>query len=118
MTTLMLKTAFWTALAAVGLLSLTPVEHLPSQVFDVWDKAQHAAGFALLALLGGTAHRDQRPRVLTGLLLYGGLIEVAQSATGWRHGDLLDLLADGVGVLAGMLALKALDRLRWAPRTR
>lgn len=118
MTSLMLKTAFWIALAAVGLLSLTPVEHLPSQVFDVWDKAQHAAGFALLALLGGLAHRDQRPRVLIGLLLYGALIEVAQSATGWRHGDLLDLLADAVGVLAGLLALGALDRLRWAPHPR
>lgn len=118
MTNLMLKTAFWIALAAVGLLSLTPVEHLPSQVFDVWDKAQHAAGFALLAVLGGAAHRHQHLRVLSGLLLYGALIEVVQSATGWRHGDLLDLLADAVGVLAGMLALKALDRLRWAPHAR
>lgn len=118
MTTLMLKTVFWIALAAVGLLSLTPVEHLPSQVFDVWDKAQHAAGFALLALLGGTAYRDQRPRVLFGLLLYGALIEVAQTATGWRHGDLMDLLADGLGVLAGLLALGVLDRLGWAPQSR
>jgi VanZ family protein len=118
MTTLALKTAFWIALAAVGLLSLTPVEHLPSQVFDVWDKAQHAAGFALLALLGGAAHCNQRPRVLIGLLLYGAFIEVAQSATGWRHGDLLDLLADAIGALAGMLALRTLDRLRWAPHTR
>jgi VanZ family protein len=105
MTSLLLKTAFWLAMVMVGTLSLTPVEELPAQVFNIWDKAQHAGGFALLTLLGGMAYRSQRLRILIGMLTYGGLIEVAQSATGWRHGDLQDLLADAVGVMLGAAIL-------------
>lgn len=102
---LLLKTAFWAAVAVVGALSLAPVTELPAQVFDTWDKAQHAGGFLLLALLGGLAYPGPRAKVLIGLLVYGALIEVAQSATGWRNGDPLDLLADAVGVCAGTLVL-------------
>lgn len=105
MTNLMLKTAFWMAVLMVGALSLAPAEQLPVQVFDIWDKAQHASGFVLLTLLGGTAYRSQRMLVLIGMLTYGALIEVAQSATGWRHGDLQDLLADAVGVMLGAAIL-------------
>lgn len=92
---------FWVALLAVVVLSLTPVAQLPPAVFSVWDKAQHAGGFVALALLGGAAYPASLPRVWLGLLLLGAAIEVAQSATGWRHGDALDWLADAVGVAAG-----------------
>ncbi|MGM9428574.1 VanZ family protein [Hydrogenophaga sp. MI9] len=93
--------AFWAACATVGVLSLTPVDRLPPQIFDIWDKAQHAAGFAGLAFLGRLAYPRRMPGLLAGLLLYGALIEVAQAATGWRHGDVNDWLADAVGVLMG-----------------
>ncbi|MDQ7744355.1 VanZ family protein [Hydrogenophaga pseudoflava] len=116
MNRLLLKTAFWTAVAMVGALSLAPVTELPAQVFDTWDKAQHAGGFLLLALLGGLAYPGPRGKVLIGLLLYGALIEVAQSATGWRNGDLLDLLADAVGIWLGAVVLAI--PLPWPQRSR
>lgn len=94
-------TGFWMAALAVLVLSLTPVDHLPPQVMNLWDKAQHALGFAGLTVLGLWAYPDRARWVLVGLLLYGAFIELAQSATGWRHGDVLDLLADAVGVLVG-----------------
>jgi hypothetical protein len=40
-------------------------------------------------------------RLSLWLLTLGGAIELAQSATGWRHGDLLDLLADATGIALG-----------------
>jgi VanZ family protein len=95
--------AFWAASIAVGVLSITPVDRLPPQVFDVWDKAQHAAGFLVLTLLGYLGHPTYRRRVGAGLLLYGAAIEFAQSATGWRHGDFGDWLADASGVGMGTL---------------
>jgi VanZ family protein len=114
----LLKTAFWAAMALVGVLSLAPVTELPVQVFNIWDKAQHTGGFMLLTLLGGMAYSRLRGKVLMGLLVYGALIEVAQSATGWRNGDLLDLLADAAGVWLGslVLAVALLWPLRSSPQ--
>lgn len=105
MNKLMQRTAFWVAATLVGALSLAPVAELPAQVFNVWDKAQHTAGFTVLTLLGGLAYPGSHGKTLIGLFVYGALIEVAQSATGWRNGDLLDLLADAVGVWLGALVL-------------
>lgn len=103
---------FWIILAAVSIGSLLPPAHLPSQAFDVWDKAQHAAGFALLTLLGLPAFATSRRRVLIGLAIYGAAIEVAQQMSGWRTGDLMDWVADVIGVLAGLLLHWAVASLR------
>lgn len=95
------RLAFWFCLAAVTVLSLMPTEFLPPPVFSLWDKAQHALGFVGLAVLGLLAY-PQRPWLLAaGLLFFGGAIELAQAATGWRHGDWFDLLADAVGIVLG-----------------
>lgn len=100
---LLLKTSFWASVLAVVVLSLLPVAYLPPQSFDVWDKAQHTFGFMILAVLGQLAY-PTRSRGLLGLwlLVLGGGIELAQSATGWRYGDLLDWIADGVGIALGL----------------
>lgn len=110
------KAIFWLLLAGVAIGSLMPVDYLPRQVFDLWDKAQHALGFVLLAWSGHWAYCPpgtlgavgavgmRRPVVLAlGLLLFGAAIEIAQSVTGWRHGDGLDLLADAVGLVFGLV---------------
>lgn len=102
---LLMKLAFWLCAGVVIALSLLPVPYLPPQAFDIWDKAQHASGFAALALLGHFAYPRHPWRICLGLLTYGALIELAQSATGWRHGDGLDLLADGVGIALGTVLL-------------
>jgi VanZ family protein len=92
------------AVLGFTVLALLPVERLPPlSVFNWWDKAQHALAFAVLAVLA----RLGWPRVpawrwCLALVVYGVLIELAQAATGWRHGSVADALADAVGVVAGL----------------
>jgi hypothetical protein len=98
---LILRIAFWTGLLGVVTLSLLPIHHLPAQTSLVWDKAQHATGFIGLALMGLYAYPGRTFLLCAGLLVTGAGIELAQQASGWRQGDVLDLLADGLGILAG-----------------
>jgi hypothetical protein len=92
---------------------MVPVDYLPPQSLNIWDKAQHAAGFSMLTLLGWVAYPNSPWRLCLGLLAFGAGIEVAQTATGWRYGDWIDLLADAVGialVAAPAMALRPLTR--------
>ncbi len=102
------RLAFWLLLAAIVVLSLSPAAYLPPQAFSLWDKAQHALGFAALGLLGGLAYPARIRLLSVCLLAFGGAIELAQAATGWRHGDWADLLADGIGLVVGLLLARLL----------
>lgn len=110
--TALIRVAFWVSLFSVVVLSLLPTEQLPPQVSLVWDKAQHAAGFAGLAVLGLMGYPGSYKRVFIGLLLTGAVIELAQHATGWRHGDLVDLFADFVGIVVGTGLWMGVKRLK------
>lgn len=88
---------------------------LPSAVEHVWDKALHASGYALLALLWLWALSDRLRRPISpGLALTAWLLTVAYGASDeWhqsfvppRQMDALDWLADAIGsavVVAGGL---------------
>lgn len=111
----LIKPLFWLSAIALAIASLVPVALLEGTVFNFWDKAQHAIGFAWLAILGVLSY-PQKPRaVALSLLAYGAAIELAQAATGWRYGEWSDLAADGVGILIGVLI--ATWVLRKTPRT-
>lgn len=114
----LLRYGFWALLLAVTTLSLLPTTYLPAQVFSIWDKAQHALAFAALATCALLAYPQQRHarHVLSGLLLYGGAIELAQAATGWRYGEWNDWLADALGLAAGAGVAWGLRRLSRQPR--
>lgn len=100
------------AMLTLMVLSLmTPSADLPS---TGWDKGNHMLGFALLAALGHFAWPGVRWPVLLGLLAYGGLIEVLQSFTPARFAEFNDLVADGVGLLAGEALVTLYTRLATA----
>lgn len=103
----MKKIAFWLCLTGLVTLSLLPTTYLPAPVFSIWDKAQHALGFAVLTGLGHLAYPSRPWRIVGGMLLAGLGIELVQTVTGWRHGDGLDLLADilGIAVATGIWML-------------
>jgi VanZ family protein len=107
------KGMFWLCFVAVNTLALSPAPYLPPlEIFDWWDKAQHAIAFGALAVLAVLAYPGVS-KVRIGLLLiaHGVLIEVLQYFTGYRFGDWHDALADGVGVLVGLALMAALMRL-------
>ncbi|MEM7386766.1 MAG: VanZ family protein [Verrucomicrobiota bacterium] len=89
-----------------------------------YDKANHLAAFACLALLLDFSFPSTpfgRWKIIT-LLAYGILIECLQSFVPSRHFSLLDFVADGVGILVycGVRPLlKALPvlRRRWQTTT-
>lgn len=97
------KATFWVLVLTTLWLSLMPAERIPS-TFHFWDKAQHALGFAALAIFGLMGYAQQGRLVVPGLVVFGIAIEVTQHLSGWRYGDWLDWLADCVGILFGMAA--------------
>jgi VanZ family protein len=102
---------FWCSAFVLAIASLVPVDLLPQQAATIWDKGQHAFGFAWLALIGLLAYSDKPLTVLPALLVYGGVIELLQAATGWRYGEWLDFLADGIGVVIGAVLWLLVRRL-------
>ena len=91
---------------AVGVLlflTLAPSEDIPNP--SIWDKAEHAIAWMVLAGIG-LAFWPMRPWRITAFAMFiGGLVEVLQSMLPFgRDGDARDLLGDGVGVAAALLA--------------
>ncbi|AOF88157.1 vanZ like family protein [Hydrogenophaga sp. RAC07] len=112
----LIRTAFWCSATVLAIASLVPVDLLPQQAATIWDKGQHTFGFGWLALVGLLAYSHRPSTMIIALLAYGGVIELLQAATGWRYGEWLDFLADGVGVLIGA-ALWLLVRRLATPQT-
>ena len=106
----MKKFAFWTCFMAINALALTPGPYLPPEIFNWWDKAQHAIAFGVLAVLAVLAYPEaSRLRIALLLIGQGVLIEVLQYYGGYRFGDWQDAVADGVGVLLGLAMARVMD---------
>jgi VanZ family protein len=72
-------------------------------IFNWWDKAQHAIAFGTLAILACLAYpRISKYRLGVLLCLQGMAIELLQYWSGYRYGDWQDAVADTVGVLLGL----------------
>lgn len=78
----------------------------------IYDKARHAAAFSVLAGLADFAFprsRFGRDKVVW-LLAYGVMIEVAQHFVPWRTAEVLDVVADTVGVVGYALMIPLLRK--------
>ena len=100
--------------ACIWTLCLVPIPATPLDDIQMIDKWTHFAMYGGLCTLlwveyGLHHHRMKRGKVLCyGVLLpllLGGMVEVVQATCtgGNRSGDILDFLADGVGVALGTL---------------
>lgn len=92
----------WAA-AVFAVSSRSTLPHLPSVLG--WDKLQHCAAYAvggaLIARALGGGRREAVVAVLLGIL-YGASDEVHQRFVPNRNSDVADLLADTLGVMAGV----------------
>ena len=112
-----LKFLFWTSFVVINILALSPAPYLPPlEIFNWWDKAQHAIAFAVLAVLAVLAYPEvSKLRIAVLLIGQGVLIEVLQYYGGYRFGDWQDAVADGVGVVLGLLLAQGVLRFVTRP---
>lgn len=105
----------WLCMGLFGCVVLTYaclMPHPPQVGISYFDKVEHFLAYLILAAWFAEVLPTRPWQVFTGLVLFGLLIEVAQSMTGYRHPNVMDLVADTVGVVAGML-LARLGAMRW-----
>ena len=98
--------ALWGLLiASVIVGALLPADDLPMPRFAGFDKLEHVFGYGVLSAYAVMlfARRRTQVSVAVGLLVLGIAIEIAQASwTSSRSGDPNDVLADLIGVLAGL----------------
>ncbi|MEQ1603029.1 MAG: VanZ family protein [Methylophilaceae bacterium] len=91
-------------------MTLMPAGNIPS-AFTFWDKAQHTLSFVLLTLTGSLAYPKKTSFIYLGLFLYGAIIEIMQNTlTTTRTGDVLDWMADAIGIVIGLCLYFILKR--------
>ena len=99
-------------IAAIWPVCLIPIPETPLNDVPMMDKWTHFVMFGVLSLciISEYVYRHRKPKgwdvALVGMLLpfaMGGMIELAQAycTGGNRSGDVMDWLADGIGVLIG-----------------
>lgn len=76
------------------------------------DKVEHLLAYVVLGAWFAAVLPGRYLQVFTGLAVFGLAIEIAQSLTGYRDGDVLDLVADMIGTAAG-IGLARLGAMRW-----
>ena len=101
------------AAACLVLLYLTqaPGRDLPE--IELWDKAEHANAWFVLAASGLVLFPRRPGRIAVFALAFGGLVELLQAWLPFgRDPDWRDWIADSAGVAAALLAGAAIRRVR------
>jgi VanZ family protein len=95
----------WAMVLFITVSCLEPPRYVPN--LHLWDKAEHAiAFFGLTFWFGGLVRRGRYPVIAVLMLLFGGGIELAQGAMKWgRDEDIMDFVADSVGVSIALILL-------------
>jgi len=118
--TIFARAAFSFTVAGVLGLAL-----LPERLLDILgmaftsnhDKLNHAAAFAALAAVGSFGWPRQKAKLVAFLLATGAAIEVLQGTQLIaRDRDAFDWLADGIGMLCGLVVAGSITRLADALR--
>ncbi len=81
-----------------------------------YDKWLHGITFLFLAVwFSGQYSRDRYVRIGAGLFAFGIIIELCQRMVSYRTAELMDLLADTVGIVIG-LAIAVIGAGGWSLR--
>lgn len=110
-----LQLIFYTAVAAISVVSLLPAEAFPKSAGgDGVQVVGHVTAYALLALLGLLAHRGNRARlgVFVGLALLGVCLELGQMLSPGRYANMDDIYANLIGISAVFIPAEAVVRRR------
>jgi VanZ family protein len=93
------RAAFWLMVSTITVLALIPAPEVPAS--SGWDKLDHWLAFFTLSALADRAFpaRVFWSRIALVLVAYGIAIEVAQYFTPDRQADVMDVVADSVGIV-------------------
>jgi VanZ family protein len=108
------KLIFWCAVLIVLLLSLLPISAPELELFQWQDKFHHFMTYSGLCFFGIQAYGQNHSVWVIGsiLVLFGLVIELAQSLTGYRFVDPIDLAANTLGIIvAGVFLHKQRNKL-------
>jgi VanZ family protein len=105
----MIRGLLATAIVLITWLALTPSP--PEAAGLVWDKANHALAFFVLAGLAQYSVVERDLYMWGGLIVYGVGIEIVQWLGGYRVFELTDIVADIVGIGLFVLLSPLLIRL-------
>ena len=107
----------WLAMiGAVVVVSLIPPPPLPAVAFNGIDKVEHVLGYFALSAMGCAlfARMPTRARIGAGLVAMGIGLEIAQGQlTVTRTPDVIDAVANSIGVLLGLVATPMHRLLAW-----
>lgn len=94
-------------IAVLGVLTLALLPNGGGVETNLGDKANHFIAFFTLSLLLNRASSTTHVRIrnATSLLLFGAAIEVLQAFTQYREPSMLDIVADGVGIVVFQVLL-------------
>jgi len=94
----------WYALGTMMLVAVAAVSLMPVPDTGVNDKFSHLLTYFLLAGWFSLLARDRvmLAWTLAALIAYGMLLELLQSQTGYRFAEWGDVVANGVGAVAGI----------------
>lgn len=106
------KLQFIVLMVAFGVLGLMPDPGTVTTTVTRGDLIAHLLGW----LMGGISGRYAFPRAKAtilgvALVVYSLLIETAQLLVPTRSFELLDLMANGAGIIFGMLIMSRLQRV-------
>ena len=95
----------WFMVLFITVSCLEPPRYVPN--LHLWDKLEHAlAFFGMTFWFGGLVRRGRYPVIAILMLLFGGGIEIAQGAMRLgRDEDIMDFVADSVGVSVALALL-------------
>ncbi|MCR4942191.1 MAG: VanZ family protein [Campylobacter sp.] len=100
---------FVIAILAVEYLALTS-RHIPL-IENIWDKANHFIAFFVLYALFDLGFYAKIYTKFLALLAFGIQIELVQAFLPKRYFSTLDVLADTVGLVLGVIAMKIIHKV-------
>jgi VanZ family protein len=92
---------FWAAMVAVLILSVLPISSPKFSIFSWEDKLHHFMAYGVLCFLAIKSYGTKHPlwKIGVGLVSFGLVVEIIQSTTNYRYGELMDLAANTLGIL-------------------
>jgi VanZ family protein len=99
-----LRATAWLLLFGVTTLSLVPPLYRPTM--PIAHSLEHAAIFFATGLIFGLGYRCRQLLQAAGLIVFAGVIEVAQFLVPGRHARMSDFVVDAVSVSLGVLTAR------------